>query len=178
MNLSSPASKALLSASLIILLGGCGTLTNVRSFSTPYNMPASEQTARLRVFSDGMVRAIPKSACIDYRLPGAGVLVAPRKGYADRNNESLGMPPSEAQPAGTVKSEFKIPAGEPVAFVYNRDGCYNTFTFVPKPGADYELNASGSSSCTVAARQLAQGSQPGKPVYLGESKMCRWQDNY
>ena len=118
-------------------------MANVRSFSTPYSLPASDQTARLRVFSDGMVRAIPKSACIDFRLPGAGVLVAPRKGYADRNNESVDMPVIDAQPPGTVKSEFKIPAGEPVAFVYNRDGCYNRFTFVPKPGADYELNASG-----------------------------------
>ncbi len=178
MTLPSPFRNALVGASLLVLLSGCGSFTNVRSFSTPYSLPASDQTARLRVFSDGMVRAIPKSACIDYRLPGAGVLVAPRKGYADRNNESLGMPPNDAQPPGTVSSEFKIPAGEPMAFVYNRDGCYNTFTFVPKPGADYELNASGSSYCTVVARQLPQGSEPGKPVLLGESKMCRWADNY
>ncbi|MET0612466.1 MAG: hypothetical protein ABWZ39_14505 [Pseudomonas caspiana] len=178
MNLFPLSINALICTSLLALLSGCGSIANVRSFSTPYSLPASDQTARLRVFSDGMVRAIPKSACIDFRLPGAGVLVAPRKGYADRNNESVDMPVIDAQPPGTVKSEFKIPAGEPVAFVYNRDGCYNRFTFAPEPGADYELNASGSSDCTVSARQLSHGSEPSKPVPLGESEMCRFADNY
>lgn len=170
--------NALAGAGLFALLSGCGSFSNVRSFSTPYSMPPSEQTARLRVFSDGMVRAIPKSACIDYHLPGAGVMVVAREGYADRNNESLGMPPSDAQPSGTVKSEFNIPAGEPIAFVYNSDGCYNTFTFQPVPGSDYELNAAGSSYCTVAVRRLPQASKPSKPILLSDSKMCRWQDNY
>ncbi|MGG5291378.1 hypothetical protein [Pseudomonas shirazensis] len=165
-------------ASLLVSLSGCGSISNVRSFSTPYSLPASDQTARLRVFSDGMVRAIPKSACVDFRLPGAGVLVAPRKGYADRNNESLGMPAIVSQPAGTVRSEFKIPAGEPVSFVYNRERCYNRFTFVPQPGADYELDASGYSNCTVSVRQLPTGSKPGKPLALDDSKMCRLADNY
>lgn len=81
---------------------------------------------------------------MDYRLPGAGVLVAPRKDYADRNNESLGMPPSEAPPAGTLKREFKIPAGEPVAFVYNHMVATRRSLSYPSRG-DYELNASGSS---------------------------------
>ena len=89
------------------------------------------------------------------------------------------MPATDSQPVvGTVRGEFKIPAGEPVSFVYNRDRCYNRFTFVPQPGADYELDASGYSNCTVAVRQLPHGSEPGKPVALDDSKMCRLADNY
>lgn len=88
------------------------------------------------------------------------------------------MPVPDSQPVGTVRSEFKVPAGEPVSFVYNRDRCYNRFTFVPQPGADYELDASGYSNCTVAVRQLPHGSEPGKPVALDDSKMCRLADNY
>ena len=55
-----------------LYLSGCGNIQAVRSFSTPYEQPASGDRARIRIISfDGMVRAVPNSDCIDWRLPGA-----------------------------------------------------------------------------------------------------------
>ena len=117
---------------LLTLLTGCGALSDVRSFSTPYSTPDGGETARLRVISDGMVRAVPKSDCVDFRLPGAGVMVAYRDGYANRNGESLGMPDDDKHPSSTVMTELLVPAGQPIAFHYIGAQCYNMFSFVPK----------------------------------------------
>ena len=103
---SSPPLNFLFCCSFLCLLSGCGALTDVRSFSTPYTMPSSAETARLRVISDGMVRGVPKSDCVNFRLPGAGVMVVARDGYANRNGERLGMPPTAAQSSSTVMSEL------------------------------------------------------------------------
>lgn len=89
-----------LSISVLALLSGCGALTDVRSFSTPYSTPDGGETARLRVISDGMVRGVPKSDCVDFRLPGAGVMVAFRmatpiateKAWACRRPASAHLP--------------------------------------------------------------------------------------
>ncbi len=87
-----PRTGALALATL--LLAGCGNLANVQSYSTPYSAPAGGETARLRVITNGMARGVPASACIDWRREGAGVIAVAQSGFANRNGQSLGMPPS------------------------------------------------------------------------------------
>lgn len=167
-----------LTLSILTLLGGCGALTDVRSFSTPYSSPDNGATARLRVVSDGMVRAVPKSDCLDFRLPGAGVMVAYRDGYANRNAENLGIPPLDEHPPATVATELLVPAGQPIAFHYIGARCYNMFSFVPKAGADYQLDAVGLYKCGVTLMELPEGGKTFSPSPLKESKLCRVTDNF
>lgn len=164
--------------SLLALLSGCGALTDVRSFSTPYSTPDGGETARLRVTSDGMIRGVPKSDCVDFRLPGAGVMVAYRDGYANRNGESLGMPAVSERSSATVMTELLVPAGQPIAFHYIGDQCYNMFSFVPKAGADYQLDAVGFYRCGVTLKQVAGATVRYSSVPLKESKLCRVTDNF
>jgi len=105
-------------------------------------------------------------------------MVAAREGYANRNGESLGMPPVAAQSSSTVMSELQIPAGQPMAFHYIGDRCYNMFSFVPEAGADYELEAAGRYRCTVTLKRLIVGSTKYKPTPLADSKLCNWGDNF
>ncbi|WP_434607054.1 hypothetical protein J3P80_07930 [Pseudomonas sp. D2-30] len=165
------------SISLLALLSGCGALSDVRSFSTPYSTPDGGETARLRVISDGMVRAVPKSDCVDFRQPGAGVMVAFRDGYANRNGESLGMPDDDKHSSSTVMTELLIPAGQPIAFHYIGDRCYNMFSFVPKAGEDYQLDAAGRFECEVRLKQLPAATTQLPPSFLKDSKLCRVTDN-
>ncbi|CAI8975118.1 MULTISPECIES: hypothetical protein [Pseudomonas] len=167
-----------LSISVLTLLTGCGALSDVRSFSTPYSTPDGGETARLRVISDGMVRAVPKSDCVDFRLPGAGVMVAFRDGYANRNGESLGMPDDDKHSSSTVMTELLVPAGQPIAFHYIGAQCYNMFRFVPKAGADYQLDAAGRYKCTVTLKQLSVKTTELPPLSLEDSKLCRATDNF
>lgn len=177
MNLSSSPLNLLVCTGLLTLLTGCGAITDVRSFSTPYTTPDGGETARLRVISDGMVRGVPKSDCVNFRLPGAGVMLAARDGYANRNGESLGMPPGAALSSSTVTTELQIPAEQPIAFHYLGNRCYNMFTFVPKAGANYELEAAGRYSCTVTLKQLLVGTEVATATPLKDSKLCNWSDN-
>ncbi|WP_225923608.1 MULTISPECIES: hypothetical protein [Pseudomonas] len=163
--------------SFLALLSGCGALSDVRSFSTPYSTPDGAETARLRVISDGMVRAVPKSDCVDFRLPGAGVMVALRDGYANRNGENLGMPAIGKSSPSTVMTELRVPAGKPIAFHYIGAQCYNMFSFIPEAGMDYQLEAAGRYECTVTLQQLPAGSTQLPPSFLKDSKLCRATDN-
>jgi hypothetical protein len=109
-----------------VLLAGCGNIQTVKSFSTTYKEPDGGERARVRVVSDGMVRAVPRSSCVDWRLPDAGVMVASLKGFADQNNRSLGMPdaPLHVVPKEipTVVAEFYVPANQPLTLVYLSNG--------------------------------------------------------
>ena len=168
---------SLITLSLLAALTGCGAITDVRSFSTPYSTPPGGETARLRVISDGMVRGVPKSSCVNFRLPGAGVMVAERDGFANRNGETLGMAPAQHQSNGTVMSELLVPAGQPIAFHYLGNRCYNMFSFVPEAGMDYELDAASRYKCGVTLKRMAFGKIEGTSEPLGESKLCNWGDN-
>lgn len=178
MSVSSSPLKVLACTSLLALLSGCGAITDVRSFSTPYTTPPSTETARLRVISNGMVRGVPKSDCINFRLPGAGVMVVARDGYANRNGESLGMPSAVVHSSSTAVSELLVPAGQPMAFHYLGDRCYNLFSFVPEPGMDYELEAASRYRCGVTIKRMLVGETSGKRVPLAKSKLCNWGDNF
>lgn len=143
----------------LVLLGGCGTFSNVASFSTPYKSEVADEGARVRVVSDGMVRAVPGRDCLDWRSPGAGVMVSAEKGFAERNGESVGMPVGDRLPSGFVSSEFTLAVGKPVAFHYIGPSqlgrqCFGSMTFVPKAGTDYQLSASSLHGCVVELAQV------------------------
>ncbi|WP_248798294.1 hypothetical protein [Pseudomonas sp. MWU13-2105] len=173
-------------AMLLILLSGCGQLSNVRSFSTAYTSPQAGETARLRVVSDGMVRAVPGRDCLDWNSPGAGVMVSAQSGFTDRNDERLGMPGSAQQWPGVVSSELVIPANKPIAFHYLAQlqfsrRCFNSLTFVPLPGMDYVLQASTSGECLIELDELRAGD--GRLVAVeagrvGKASMCNAMDNF
>lgn len=164
-------------AGLLLALAGCGALTDVRSSSTPYSTPPGGETVRLRVISDGMVRGVPRSDCVDFRLPGAGVVVAARDGYANRNGESLGMAAPQTPAVPGTRTEVLVPAGQPMAFHYLGNQCYNLFSFVPKAGMDYQLEASGMYKCAVMLKQAPLGSKEYAAAPLKDSKLCRVTDN-
>ncbi|MCK9798172.1 hypothetical protein M1B34_10685 [Pseudomonas sp. MAFF 302030] len=164
-------------AGLLVSLAGCGALTDVRSFSTPYSTPPGGETVRVRVISDGMVRGVPRSDCVDFRLPGAGVMVVARDGYANRNGESLGMPAPVQPTVPGTRSELLVPAGQPIAFHYLGAQCYNLFSFVPKAGMDYQVEASGLYKCGVMLKQAPVGSATFSSAPLNDSKLCRVTDN-
>ncbi|WP_017901943.1 hypothetical protein [Pseudomonas asplenii] len=171
---------------LLLLLSGCGQLSNVRSFSTAYTSPQSGETARLRVVSDGMVRAVPGRNCLDWTSPGAGVMVSAQSGFTDRNGERLGMPGVAPRLVDAVSSELVIAANKPVAFHflaqqhYARQ-CFSTLTFVPRPGADYLLRATTAGACRIELDEL-RGSE-GQLQAVGASQtakasMCNAMDNF
>lgn len=185
-------SAALLSAAL---LAGCGNIQTVKSFSTAYQEPSSGERARIRIVSDGMVRAVPNSACVDWRVPNAGVMVSSKKGFADQNNRSLNMPGEPLALGGegsTVVSEFYVPANEPLTLAYLSNGhtnngkqvqCRVNKTFTPQSGKDYEarfvvlksqeekafslFNTSANNNCLSLITTLtADGKPDATPAHL------------
>ncbi|WP_122241063.1 hypothetical protein [Pseudomonas syringae] len=162
----------------MVLLTGCGQISSVRSFSTAYSTPELGDKVKLRVITFGMVRGIPNSDCVDFRLPGAGVMVVGRDGFANRNGERLDMALKDDGNAPGVRSELLITAGQPIAFHYIGQQCYNMFSFVPQIGVEYQLEATSAYKCSVSLRQRVVGEAKTSSVRLNDSKLCRIMDNF
>ena len=160
------------------LLAGCGNIAAVKSFNTPYGSPTTGDTARLRVIADGMVRAVPGLDCVDWYSPGAGVIVVPQEGFADRNDEKLGMPTGASVPRGNAVSEVLVPAGKPFTLhfldggrssSYNSvENCLGMFNFVPQKGVDYELKVQGYGTCNVKLERLGSTEE----VKVAKAEYC------
>jgi len=173
-----------------LLLAGCGNISNVQSFSTPYTAPAAAETARVRVYTNGMARGVPNHDCIDWRVPGAGVIAVARKGFANRNGQTLGMPASALSrtphDADWIGSEIQVPAGQPFVFHllslstkdYGRAAqCGGSFTFTPHAGKDYEMvMLETASQCTFDLKQLSGAEEVKVP--LTRVGLCSWTDNF
>lgn len=184
-----------------VLLAGCGNLQTVKSFSTPYKEPDGGERARIRVVADGMVRAVPQSACVDWRIPNSGVMVADIKGFADQNNKSLGMPATRSSivpsRVATVVAEFYVPANQPLTLAYLSNGrmvlgaqqqCRVNKTFIPQAGQDYEASFfqvldtsffSTHDKCLSVVTQMtpdASGPLGGTLVELHNAPLCRKSD--
>lgn len=155
--------KSSVGVALLLSISGCGNISNIQSFSTPYNEPASGETARLRVVTDGMARGVPGRDCVDWRVPGAGVMAVVQSGFANRNGQSLGMPASDLMVAGVAlaRTELKVPGNQPFAVSYQNKAasCRSTFSFTPKSGQDYELILIDSDSCVTSLQQLNPGAK-------------------
>jgi len=162
------------------VLSGCGNIAAVKSFNSKFVSPTGGETARLRVVADGMVRGVPGLECVDWYSPGAGVIVVPQKGFADRNGEHLGMPAAKEVPAGAVSSEVLVAAGKPMTLAFLDGGrpntynsttnCLGMFTFTPKAGADYELTVRGYNACGLQFERI-DGAKP-EPVNATKADYC------
>lgn len=183
-------------ALIVFTLTACGAIQSARSFSTQYQQPTDGERARVRVISDGMVRAVPNSDCVDWRLPGAGVMVTAKKGFAQVNNQKLDMPigataadkPTEKELA---VSELYVPAGKPIVLHYlsqyylsqSRHGyqCFLGRSFIPAAGASYEAAfLQEVSLCLIRVDRLLPegGIDKNAKVELAETKNCRFIDNF
>ncbi|KAF2410795.1 hypothetical protein ACMSI6_12605 [Pseudomonas antarctica] len=171
---------------LLVLLTGCGQVANIRSLSTAYAPPQSGETARVRLITDGLVRAVPGRDCLDWKVPGAGVMASTKAGFADRNGESLGMPGPIYTWDGAVTTELVVPANKPIALhylgqlQYSRQ-CFSSMTFVPRPGADYMVQATIYAGCSIQLQALsADGKQwdAVEPEPKGKLSMCNAMDNF
>lgn len=173
-----------------LLLAGCGNISNVQSFSTPYTAPAGAETARVRVYTNGMARGVPNHDCIDWRVPGAGVIAVARKGFANRNGQTLDMPASAlsraTHDADWVGSEIQVPAGKPFVFHFLSLGtkevgrgvqCGGGFTFTPQAGQSYDMvMLETASQCTFNLKQLSGAEEVKVP--LTRVGLCSWTDNF
>lgn len=181
--------RALLIAGLAVAVSGCGNIANIRAYNTPYAEPAAGDTARLRVITNGMARGVPGRDCIDWRVPGAGVMAVAESGFAGQNNgRSLGMPESnrrvEAQ--GSARSELKVPANKPFAMNFQSEGyvsggnaysCRQSFHFTPKAGEDYELILLDGGQCLIALQRLNPTGKP-QNVPVEKAKLCNARDMF
>ena len=173
-------------AVLLLALVGCGQVANIRSLSTGYVPPQSGETARVRLVTDGLVRAVPGRDCLDWSVPGAGVMASVKAGFPDHNGASLGMPGPVYSWAGAVTSELVVPANKPIAFHYlgrlqYPRQCAKTMTFVPKPGRDYMVQASMSADCSFLLDELpVDGKQWQRiePTPVSKVPMCNAMDNF
>lgn len=169
--------RAFLIAGLAVTVSACGNIANMRAYSTAYVEPASGDIARLRVITNGMARGVPGRDCIDWRVPGAGVMAVAQSGFADQNNgRSLGMPQSGriVEGQGLARTELKVPAGKPFAMNFQSTGyvsggysysCQQTFRFTPKAGQDYKLILLDSGMCAIGLQRLdPAGGAENEPV--------------
>ncbi|WP_374334398.1 hypothetical protein [Leeia sp.] len=133
-----------------VLLSGCGTLKNVRSFSREYQGPAVGERAQLRVsVREGMVRGVPGRDCLDWDQAGSGVIAITHGGFADPKFTPLPMP-APSMPTQKFRSEGSyaegevyIPAGKPMTLHYLSPGyCFLSLTFDAEPNASYETTFS------------------------------------
>jgi hypothetical protein len=173
-------------------ISGCGNLQTVRSFSTPYEQPTSGDRARIRVISfGGMIRAVPNSSCVDWRLPGAGVMVVSTKGFANMNDRDLGMPigkfPGLTTAMGAVAvSELYVEAGKPIVLDYISQGqknfqCFASISFVPVVGEDYEAAYTQNGKfCRLSITRLTESDKTDRStsVAFSEASLCRVSDKF
>ncbi|MHC8300288.1 hypothetical protein [Pseudomonas sp. ZS1P83] len=164
--------RTLLIAGMALAVSGCGNISNMRAYSTPYVEPATGDTARLRVITNGMARGVPGRDCIDWRVPGSGVMAVSESGFADQNNgRRLGMPESNRRVEGQAlaRTELKVPGDKPFAMNFQSEGhvsagfsysCQKTFRFTPKAGQDYELILLDGGQCLVALQRLNPTGKP------------------
>ncbi|MEX5593591.1 hypothetical protein [Pseudomonas orientalis] len=176
--------RTILIAGLALAMSGCGNIANIRAYSTAYVEPASGDTARLRIITNGMARGVPGRDCIDWRVPGAGVMAVSESGFADQNNgRSLGMPESNRRVQGQAlaRTELKVPAGKPFAMNFQSEGyasggysysCRQSFRFTPKVGEDYELILLESGQCLVALQRLNATGKPENET-VEKAGLCR-----
>ncbi len=184
--------KRTLVALAVITLSACGNIQTVKSFSTKYQQPTLGELAKIRVVSkDGMVRAVPNSDCVDWRLPGAGVMVSSKKGFAQVNDQKLEMPAGNFSAINSTTdanaiSELYIPAGKPLVLYYLSQGnaryqCFVQKSFIPASGENYEaVFTQENSMCRFGIYRLKPegGIDNTKNIKLSDSQFCRQSDNF
>jgi hypothetical protein len=159
------------------LFSGCSTLDSLKSFTTAYKEPQNPTTSRLRVITDQVVRLIPDTRCVNWDLPGAGMVNARSAAPLNDktfNDKRLEIPGAEA---GKNSAEVYVQSDKPLTVVYTgsarRYECFYSVYFVPEAGADYEAT---SALCTIAIHKIVKNAATGEvsrePVKNDQAKVC------
>lgn len=154
---------------LSLVLSGCSTYDNLKSYTVPYQEPEHPTSARIRVSTDQVVRLIPGSDCLDWRVPGAGVVNSRAIALAnnrEHNDKRIGMPPGDQL---DNNSEVYVKPNEPITIVYNgaahRTECSSRSYFLPQENSDYEISARYSRvGCYIAVSKLVGVGGDGKVI--------------
>lgn len=184
--------KAALPFMFCAALAGCGNIAAVRSFSTAYQAPADGERAKIRIVSNGMVRGVPDSSCVDWRKAGAGVMVVSQKGFANQNNQNLSMPPNKAgykliKGQNIALSELYIPASKPFTLSFLSTGyfsgttkysCQKSISFVPEAGKNYEaISMEYGRDCLLQVSEASSSPIEWTAVQGRDAGFCNPSDN-
>lgn len=149
------------------VLAGCGTSIVSKldkGFMTPYLEPATGQLARLRSITGGTIRLIPNSACMNWSIPGAGIVNSRNFAMANDksfNDRSLGMPTVTPQ---KNSSEVYVSANQDLTLAATEPQLYITISFRPEPNSDYEFKpVCDRRSCIATLSRLKTGTD-GSPT--------------
>ena len=137
------------------------------AFRTVDEPPESTPHSLLRISTDGMTWVLPGSVCESVTNPRAGIAVSANQIYLGARgvtNQLRGVVGDA--PKGVASGELRLTAGEPVTLRYNQSWrvgdyiyhCQVSRSFVPVPGAQYQLLTSSDASqrrCGVVLMQLA-----------------------
>lgn len=165
--------------SLFIMLSACSTMDGLKSFATAYHEPPNPTSSRLRVITNQTVRLVPDSTCIDWSLPGVGMVNSRALALAnDRkfNDRVLGMPGGDG---AKNSSEVYVYPDKPIILAYSgvspnqRYQCFTAVYFIPEAGADYESN---SEMCHISVEKIIKSEGSGEisreAVAHSEAKIC------
>jgi hypothetical protein len=200
----SKMNKSIFAVSLLLTtLVGCSTVRDAIKSNVVIEEPAGGPTARIRVITPKnaakalTVRGYPKRDCIDRGAPGSGNVIGAVVGFERHlNGRSLGMPASElSKNDDFIHAEINAAANQPIAFQYwlpevrhvsnaipylstytVSPGCSVEVSFVPEPGADYELSFEG---CAYTGEKLlatpsgAKSAVSAVPIEVKRVGQCR-----
>lgn len=179
-------STSLLLLSTLSLLAGCVSMPQsvgeAAMFFRDYVGPVAKPGAALmRVSADGAVRVTPESSCADFAKAETGVALfsAPStKDYGYLHGRKLGVQ-GEA-PKGLTSTEIALEGARPVVLSFTRVWtvrgtaftCQMHRTFVPEPGAQYQLVAEplfNEGQCSMLVTRL---SEPLSVVPAVPARLC------
>lgn len=169
-----------IASALALLISGCGAIDVQKSFYAHFAEATGGPTARIRVVTDGMVRAIPGSTCVDWKVEGAGVTASTSGIGVNLNGRKLDMAPGRAQVLAQgsyfATSELSIAAEQPIVLTYlgffDRDQCFVSSSFVPKAGNSYEAVLwVDRKRCKVQLSDITEGVE-GVPVKQTYANFC------
>lgn len=157
-------------AACVAALTACGTVAKLKSFTSLYGESTDDPVAQLSIYANGMVRAVPGKACIDWNSPGAGIMIALRAGFVNHNGRDLGHPKNlhVYKPVSTlgklITTELRASAEQPISLGFESEGyrsgnhrrsCNIAFSFFPNSDVNYQvLLADTGKECRVEVSEL------------------------
>jgi hypothetical protein len=158
-----------------VFAAGCADM------STQFKQVAEPQEgmprARLRIFSNSLVKAVPEKDCIDWSAPGAGTVFGGIVGSSGYRGKSIGMP-FKPQADTSDFGEMYIAAGKPITLVFlttpeNRYRCSVAGTFVPEKDKDYEAKLWLTPSESQCVFRLSQLGETPVPIKVISASACK-----
>jgi len=158
------------------IIAGCSALKH----NVVVAEPTEGDRARIRVVIPNIdyrgVRAYPNSACVNWDLPGAGMVTSVQMSLGfekNLNEKKIGIPTTtysgnnnymtaEIYAAANQPITFSInkppltePAGGGYVRFYPKTACSNAVSFTPEANGDYELVFSDELNCPTTVHKLS-----------------------